>query len=444
MYTFHLTSVLRWSKLIVQSQDNTNFMNSIKTILTVLILFLVTSANAQFIVDAELRPRFEYRHGFKTLFPNDANPAAFVSQRTRLNFGYTAEKLNFYLSLQDVRVWGDVPQLNTSDNSGLSIHQAWGEMLLNKNFSLKLGRQEISYDDHRIFGNVGWAQQARSHDAVLFKFSNEKIKFDLGFAFNQDAENSTGTTLTTPGTYKSMQYVWFHKDFKDLQASLLFLNNGLQFIDTNNADNNTTRYSQTLGGHLNYEEGKLGFMSNLYYQLGKDVSDNDLNAYLLALEANYIFSENLKLKLGAELMSGNDDGAPQNGKNEAFTPFYGTNHKFNGLMDYFYVGNHNNTVGLLDVYANSTFTVGQKSTATIAVHNFSSPSEIAPNISNQLGVEIDITYTYDLEKNISLSGGYSHLFAAEGMEIIKNNFDDNTNNWCWLMVTIKPILFTNK
>lgn len=130
-----------------------------------IILILITSlAYSQFKIDAEIRPRAEYRHGFKTLFPDNTNAALFTSQRTRLNFTQSINKLNFYVSVQDVRIWGDVPQLNSADNNGLSIHQAWAEILLDGNFSLKLGRQEVVYDDSRIFGNVAWAQQARSHD----------------------------------------------------------------------------------------------------------------------------------------------------------------------------------------------------------------------------------------------------------------------------------------
>ncbi len=407
------------------------------------LLFLITNANAQLTLDAELRPRFEYRHGFKTLFPDNEEPAAFVSQRTRLNAGFITEKLNFYLSFQDVRVWGDVPQLNNADKNGIGIHQAWGEVLINENFSLKLGRQEIVYDDHRIMGSVGWAQQARSHDAALIKYNDEKIKFNLGFAFNQDAENVTGTTLTTPRTYKSIQYAWLHKDWQHFQASFLFLNNGMQFIDVADSDNNETRYSQTVGSHLKYKLGAVGLISNGYYQFGKDVANNDLSAYLLALEANYKPSQPWTLTLGAELQSGNDNGSPSDGDNNAFTPLYGTNHKFNGFMDYFYVGNHANNIGLWDMYAKAKLALNQKSNLAFALHNFGSPSEIAPNVSRQLGIELDLVYSYTLDKNIAFSGGYSHLLAAEGMEAIKNNFDGNTNNWGWVMVTIKPTLFTN-
>jgi len=398
---------------------------------------------AQFTLDAELRPRFEYRHGYKTLFPDNVDPAAFVSQRTRLNTAYEIEKLSFYLSLQDVRTWGDVPQLNTADKNGIGIHQAWGEIQLDPHFFLKVGRQEIVYDDHRIFGNVGWAQQARSHDALLINYHDSKYAINLGFAFNQNEENLTGTTLTTPGTYKSIQYLWTHKEWNKLSASLLFLNNGLQFINNINSNNNETRYSQTLGTHLNYKANNLKLTSNLYYQFGKDIANNDLSAYLLSLEGNYTVTAKSTLGLGVELLSGNDNGLTSNQKNKAFTPLYGTNHKFNGLMDYFYVGNHANNVGLLDIFANAKVGLNEKSNLNFAIHNFSAAAEIGPDSEKQLGTELDIVYGYKLQKEIGISAGYSHLFASQGMETIKGNSDGNTNNWGWIMITINPVLFTS-
>jgi Alginate export len=418
-------------------------MKQIKIISLLLFISLIAKVNAQLKVDAELRPRFEYRHGYKTLFPDNEDPAAFVSQRSRLNFYYKTEKLNFFLSFQDVRVWGDVSQLNTSDKNGMSVHQAWGELLFDSNLSLKLGRQEIIFDDHRIFGNVGWTQQARSHDAAILKYKKDSFKFDLGFAFNQDGEALTGNTLTTPNTYKSIQFLWMHKDWQNLKASFLFLNNGLQFIDVNNSENNEIRYSQTFGTHLIYGKGNLGLASNLYYQFGKDKANNDLSAYLLGLEAMYKLSNKFKAGFGFELQSGNDNGTPSNNENRAFTPFYGTNHKFNGFMDYFYVGNHLNNVGLLDIYFKSIFKVNTKTNITTFVHNFSAAADMTGSSSKQFGTEIDLVYSYNFAKDINIKAGYSQLFASDGMDALKNNFDGNTNNWGWIMVTIKPTLFTS-
>lgn len=414
----------------------------LRTILSLVFIMSLMNAFAQVTVDAEIRPRFEYRHGFKTLFPDNADPAAFVSQRTRLNVGYTFENLDFYISLQDVRVWGDVPQLNTSDKNGLAIHQAWAKIKLDSDFALKLGRQEIVYDDSRIFGNVAWAQQARSHDVALLQYKKGTSKFDVGFAFNQDGESLTGTTLTT-NTYKAFQYFWFHKDWEKFSASFLFLNNGMQFIDAANADNNDTRYSQTLGTHMKYAKGKFNFTGNFFYQFGNDVADNDLSASLLGLDISYKASDKTKLGLGIEVQSGNDNGAPSNGENKAFSPFYGTNHKFNGLMDYFYVGNHFNNVGLQDIYVSTNFTLNKKSNLLFTYHNFAAAADLAGTSDKQLGSELDIVYSYKLQKDISLKMGYSQLFASEGMEILKGNTDDNTNNWGWVMLTIKPSLFTS-
>jgi len=138
--------------------------------LTILVILCVTTLTAQqFDLSAEVRPRYENRHGYKTLLNKDTDGANFVSQRTRINFNFEQDKIRLGVTLQNVRVWGDVSTLASDDNA-TALHEAWAEALLSDKISLKLGRQEIVYDDHRIFGNVGWAQQARSHDAFLFKF----------------------------------------------------------------------------------------------------------------------------------------------------------------------------------------------------------------------------------------------------------------------------------
>lgn len=399
------------------------------------------SAIAQFRIDGEIRPRFEYRHGFSTLFPVNTDASAFVSQRTRLNIDFKKAYLNFYLSVQDIRVWGDVAQLNRADRNGLGVHQAWGEIVFTPGLSLKFGRQVLNYDDQRVFGGVDWAQQARSHDLILLKYYKNATSLHLGAAFNQAAETNTGNLLTTENTYKSIQYGWFHQDWNSISASVLFLNNGLQFIDSVNVDSSQTRFSHTIGTHLNHAGPKFGVLSNLYYQFGNDVNNNDLNAYLIALEANYNIDPKWAITAGAELLSGNDGGVPSGGRNKAFSPFYGTNHKFNGLMDYFYVGNHADNVGLLDVYFGSNIGLGEKTSLNGRIHNFRAAAGLPDTERMQLGVEADFVVNFNFKEDINLKVGYSHLFASEGMEVVKNNFDDNDNYWGWVMLTVNPVLF---
>lgn len=414
-----------------------------KTLYSLLLVVVCQVAYGQFDLSAELRPRFEYRHGYKTLFPDNADPAAFVSQRARINTAFKQDNLSFYLSAQDIRVWGDVPQLNSTDNNGTSIHQVWGKINTSEHSAFKLGRQVISYDDQRIFGEVGWAQQARSHDALLYQYAKNKLMLDAGVTYNQSGENVIGNTLNTSGTYKTLQYVWMRNQWDKLTTSFLILNNGLQYIDNIDETNNETRFSQTIGSHLKYNNNQFKASGNAYYQLGNDVNNRDVSAYLLGLELDYTLPSNFSFGGGVELQSGNDNGVITDNKNKAFTPFYGTNHKFNGYMDYFYVGNHFNNIGLLDIHLRSGYKVNDHVQFNLTYLNFSSAAEWS---EKKLGSEVDLTFDYKVQKNVSMSGGYSQLFATDGMRQLKGTQSDNTNNWAWLMVTIDPKLLsiTNK
>ena len=124
-------------------------------------------ATAQFTLSGEFRPRTERSHGYKSLASADQDASTITAQRTRLNAAYTSEFIKTGLVLQDVRRWGNQPQLVTNEDYAVSVHQAWAEVLFSPEFSLKAGRQELVYDDSRIFGNVGWAHQA----SVMFPFS---------------------------------------------------------------------------------------------------------------------------------------------------------------------------------------------------------------------------------------------------------------------------------
>ena len=110
------------------------------------------------------------------------------------------------------------------------------------------------------------------------------------------------------------------------------------------------------------------------------------------------------------------------------------------------MGNHGNNVGLRDLYAKAGVKLNPKSGLTLFLHNFSASADLADLASNdtkQLGTEMDLVYSYTYDAQIKIMAGYSQLFASNGMEILKNNFDDNTNNWGWIMITIKPTLFSS-
>ncbi len=185
--------------------------NCISATMIFIICFIALHTNAQLSLTGQLRTRTEYRDGLGTLKLKTNDPSFFTSQRSRLTFNYRSNRIVFQTALQDIRVWGqDASTISNADGAKLGLHEAWAEIAFaNKKdtsfknstvdyFGVKIGRQELLYDDSRLLGNLDWLQQARRHDAVIFKLLNKGWQADLGFAFNQhtDAFNYNGTYYT--------------------------------------------------------------------------------------------------------------------------------------------------------------------------------------------------------------------------------------------------------
>ncbi len=410
-----------------------------------LMALIVQFAQAQFSLDGEFRPRTEYRNGFGSIIADDADAGYGISTRLRLNAGFKTAVYNFYVSLQDVMVWGENRQLLPYDqNNSFAIFQAWADIKLGEGFSTKIGRQVLSYDDQRILGGLDWAQQGRNHDAALLKYTKDKFELDFALAFNQDYSNPTGfvsegTSYDTTGffSYKTMQMLHLSKKWSKFSGSLLLMNNGFQEYEDDGVTADGTSSLQTIGTHLKYNTGKFGVAANAYLQTGQRQGEVDIKgAHLLSLDLSYKSSDKITFGAGMEIISGNDGDAGETG---AFFPLYGTNHKFNGFMDYFYVGNHANSIGLVDIHASANFKLGEKSSLLVKALNFSGEQELASG-EKSLGTEVDLVFKQSF-KGCALVLGYSHMFASDGMYELKGVTEDlaaGSQNWAWAMLVIKP------
>ena len=420
-----------------------------KGLLVCLFLFGAHLSFAQFVLDGQFRPRTEYRNGFGGLISEVSEPGFATATRIRMNAKYQIDKYTFYTSLQDVIVWGENRQLRPDDeNNSFAIFEAWAQIDLGSGWYTKLGRQVLSYDDERILGEVDWTQQARNHDAALMRYAKENFKLDLALAYNQDFDDPSGfqSEGNTYGTtvffsYKTMQMLYLKQKWENFTTSLLVLNNGFQNFDENDGANGVSNL-QTIGTNLTYKRKNFGLAANAFLQIGERQGELDVKgAYLLGLDASYKASSTIGLGAGFEIISGNDDQTP--GETGAFFPLYGTNHKFNGFMDYFYVGNHANSVGLLDVHLSANIALGEKSGLMAKVLNFQAEQGL-PSGEKSLGTEVDLVFTQKFD-GYALKIGYSQLFPADGMYELKGVAEAeaaHVQNWAWAMLIIKPKLFS--
>jgi len=421
-------------------------MKSIKKICLIFLGTLSIGAAAQeFSSDVQLRPRYEYTNGFGTLLTPITEHTSFVGQRSRINLNYNDTKLKIKLSLQNIHTWGDTPSATLTSKNGIEAFEAWAEYSFDDNWSSKLGRQILSYDNQRVIGGLDWANQGRSFDAALIKYKGEYGQLDLGFALNADSEAKVASkTPYNTDIFKDMQYTWFHTSIKKLGVSFLALNIGKEYLKT--PIEVGTSYSQTFGTYAKYDGKSIVLDFSFYGQTGK-IGTNTISAWETAVNLGYLFAPKLKVTAGYEFLSGKDQGSTST-LVKSFTPLFGTNHGLNGYMDYFYVGNHFYSVGLQDISLRFDFPVN-KVNLSLAPHFFSAPNKIISGGVEQdsyLGTEIDFTAVYKLYKDITLTAGYSQMFATDSMVALKGGtgLKGTTNNWAYVMVNINPQIFSSK
>ncbi|MFV0290826.1 MAG: alginate export family protein [Mangrovibacterium sp.] len=417
-------------------------MKSILSLLTVLLLstaaFAQDNNESKFSISSEIRPRYELRDGYKTIISEEEDAGQFISNRVRLNLDYSKGPLSMALKLQDVGIWGDRSAFINESTHKIGFFEAWAAYQLSTKLSLKAGRQILSYDDERIMGQVNWAQSGLSHDALVLQFKNAAgdIRMHLGASYNQTEE--VNVKASYPYTNRSMQYLWLNRSNEKLRASFLFLNNGTQALEADVKSN----YSQTFGLFLNNTDNSnwdLG--GSLYGQTGEDVSGKSISAFYVAAHAKKVLTENYKLGVGFEILSGTDM-TESDGKNHSFDPIYGTNHKFNGYMDYFYVGNHKGNVGLQDYYAQFDYQKN-KFSSSLALHSFLAAADLSSDMDKYLGTEIDLTLNYKVDKDFSISAGYSHMFATDSLQKLKTGTTSRSNaNWAYISLAFTPQFFS--
>lgn len=412
----------------------------------VLLLAAPVALRAQFSLIGQLRTRTEIRNGLGNLAPKDAPVAAFTSQRARLTFNYKWDRVTFQTAVQDVRVWGqDAATIDNIDGNKLMVHEAWADITLAnstdstinfkaiQNLSLKIGRQELVYDDVRLLGNLDWLQQGRRFDAALLKAQHKGWALDIGGGFNQNTDafgvvgdyytagNAPATALSTQNVslsiplgflptsgkggapilatplstngqnqqFKSFQMAYLARKVGSTRVSALFFKDDFQKYRVDSlgnaaqgyvygrrydvaGTNSRMTYGAMLTGQLGNASSRFGKVQWQAFGYGQSGNDRDGLVYKNA----YHYGGNLMIQRGLfsigpgyEVLSGNDATTIKAGETSRFDPLYGTPHRHWGYMDYFYVGTGSPAGGLQDAFLKVKYT-GTRLAAGLDAHYF--------------------------------------------------------------------------
>ncbi|MBE9509471.1 MAG: alginate export family protein [Bacteroidetes bacterium] len=409
-------------------------------IITAISLFFVLETRAQFNLDAQYRPRFEVRDGYRKLATEGSTPSAFISQRTRLSFSYKTEKIKLKFTPQDVRIWGD-EQLASSngvygDNASIDLFEGYAEIKMGNVGWISVGRQQLVYDHQRLFAARNWNQNGITHDAVVFKLSVNQWNIHAGSSWNS-LDATLSDNLYLPGHIKSLNYLWANRKFSDLlNFSFLHIASGVTETDSTN----TLYFKQTTGIYTEYNNNGLKLRGNAYYQYGKNNTGKHVSAFLIDADAGYQIG-NLTPGIGLSYLSGNKN--PGGSTDKLFDVLYGSRHRYFGHMDYFrdFV-KHTKEGGLADFY----FYLKYKFSKTVTLANTGHYFQLAqinantPNNKN-LGYENDLMLKCKFSDWGSIESGYVFYLPTESLKILQGVSNNKFSQFFYLELTLKPTLF---
>lgn len=458
---------------MLAAQKKSKAGRGFEIILIAVITFFPVLANAQdssskenqLEVTGQFRPRFELRNGTFRPLERKEKPAALITQRVRVTVDYSHKDiLSVRIAPQAVSIWGNSPMTQTSKNLGssFSLYEAWASIKLASRLNLKIGRQPISLDDERFFGELDWAQGARVHDAVSFQYKTDKAELRSFTAFNQNytalyndnLNNPSGNLFTTTNgvPYKWMQTFWTGVTAGNTgKFSVLLSYLGLQDAVAP-AYNSHTNHLLTGGANYFYNGSGHSGTASVYYQTGKDGDGRKVSAFLVAVNAGMKLDPHWQIRAGSDFLSGNTvDGnavGETTSRNRYFNPVFNTGHKFYGYMDYFYAGNSHQETGLSDNYVVLRFNRNERFDMSLALHQFLSPARIQTEekrYSHDLGQELDLVVAKGINKYSKLEGGLSLYRTTPSINFIKNRGDARLiQHWIWLSLNVTPRFFKTK
>ncbi len=411
-------------------------------LLVVLLSLFAFRTQAQFRIDLQFRPRFEFRDGYQKLASEGSTPGVLVSQRTRIGLMYEKDFLKFKFTPQDVRLWGDEKLMSSTgvfgDSSSLDLLEAYGELKLGNIGWISVGRQQLKYDNYRLLGDRNWNQNGISYDAVVLKLSRKEFNLHIGAVWNTLTEAGT-ENLYPSDRLKSINFLWINKRFSEnLSASLIHVASGVTQTDTTSKLN----FRQTTGFYIENKSDGLNFWADAYYQYGKNQKGMPISAYLFGATISY----NLDFftpAAGFLYLSGNSKTGTDQKEDNLFDVLYGNRHRFYGYIDYFRnFPKDTKQGGLIDFNCSLALKLNSKISIQEIGHVFSL-AQINPNtpVDKELGYENDLVVKYNFSDWGGLEGGYSFFLPTSTLRTIQNIQENKFSQFLYLQLVITTNLF---
>ena len=376
----------------------------------------------------------------------DANDWS-VAQRLRVNTTVKASGVTMFSQLVHTHTWSTNAGPGTDGNEDVGVHQAHLTLpnFFGSGWTAKLGRQEIVFDGHRIFGHTGWHLDAVTHDAAVLINPAWDLTYALSWMAEANENNANEDQLA-------------HVFRKGM--SLAGGKTALYWVTITDGQGEDAVAWHTAGIRQAGKAAGYDYRIEYYRQFGEVLpatangTQNTINSS--DIEEAYMFGARIgkkvngtKVTLWYDYLSGNDDATVNADEWSAFHTLYDTGHKFAGLMDNFLnpAGSGTDYLGLQDLAIKLVKPMAPGWTLKADLHQFWTAVDPGENLtawqgnnsddsgaSKDLGHEVDLTLKNKYNANTSVQFGYSYFNGSTTWQHIDSDTENKNKHWAYAQV----------
>lgn len=369
----------------------------------------------------DLRPRYEYAD----VKDNGKDAANAYTVRTKLNVNaklFGIEGLSSNVGIISVNDFGSNTYNSTAN--GLTqydvIKDSEFAMISNADINYQIGkttfhagRSQVNLDNQRFIGTVAWRQLERSYDTVYVADNSvEGLNVLAAWVYGLQGVGAGETTDTNSVLLHASYDVIPELKITAYDYMIASVSDTIGIALTGNVD---------LGAKLDYR-AEYAMQKDATMEIHDVAAKADATYYNLDLGANF---SGILAGINYEMLSGAD------GSKTTFNPVLGTNHKFNGWADVFYVANKP-TGGLVDANIRLGYTAKGLGKVLVVYHDFKADTDMASTTgtTDDLGSEFDMMYANAIPGVKNLSGLVKYASYAKGTATGYTN--DKTVAWVQL------------